>query len=164
MTGPARPAGRPRASRPEGGSANTVLVKHSAGMRYVATVRGHEVRVDQPLADGGTDKAPSPVELFVVSLATCVAYFAGQYLKRHEVSRAGFAVYAEYRKTGRPARVASINLRVIVPAGLPVGLVKPLHAVVSHCTVHNTLQEPPTVDIKIDSEPGAALDHSTDAP
>ena len=42
---------------------------------------------------------------------------------------------------------------MIVPAGLPVGLVKRLHAVVSHCTVHNTLREPPTIDIKIDAEP-----------
>jgi putative redox protein len=68
--------------------------------------------------------------LFVVSLAACVAYFAGQYLKRYGVSRAGLTVDAEYRKTERPARVASINLRVIVPAGLSVGLAKPLHAVV----------------------------------
>jgi hypothetical protein len=71
------------------------------------------------------------VELFVVSLATCVAYFAGQYLERHGVDRAGLAV-------------ASISLRVIVLAVLPAGLMKPLHAVVSHCTVHNTLREPPT--------------------
>jgi putative redox protein len=127
MTGP---AGRPLASRPEDGSATTVVVKHSADTKCVATVRGHELRVDQPLADGGTDEAPNPVELFVVSLAACVAYFAGQYLKRYGVSRAGLTVDAEYRKTERPARVASINLRVIVPAGLSVGLAKPLHAVV----------------------------------
>ena len=151
MTSPAAPVGRPLESRPEEGSATTVVVEHTTGTKYVATVRGHEVRVDQPLAGGGTDEAPTPVELFVVSLATCVAYFAGQYLERHGVSRAGLAVHAEYRKTDRPpARVASINLRLIVPAGLPVGLGKRLHAVVSHCTVHNTLREPPTVDIKID--------------
>jgi hypothetical protein len=41
---------------------------------------------------------------------------------------------------------------VIVSAGLPVELGKPLHAVVSHCTVHNTLRELPTVEIKIDGE------------
>ena len=110
MTGAGGSAGRPLESRPEDGSVNTVVVKHTAGTKYVATVRCHEVRVDQPLADGGTDEAPSPVELFVISLATCVAYFAGQYLKRHGVSRTGFTVNAEYRKTGRPARVASINL------------------------------------------------------
>jgi uncharacterized OsmC-like protein len=117
-------------------------------------VRGHEVRVDQPLAAGGTDEAPTPVELFVVSLATCVAYYAGRYLERHGLSGAGLAVHAEYRKAERPtARIASIQLRVIVPAGLPTGMVKPLHAAVSHCTVHNTLREPPSLDIQIDGEP-----------
>jgi putative redox protein len=153
MTSPTGSVRGPLESWPEDGSATTIVVEHSAGTKYIATVRGHEVRVDQPLDGGGTDEAPSPVELFVVSLAACVAYFAGQYLERHDVSRAGFAVRAEYRKSDRPpARVASINLRVIVPAGLPVGLVERLHAVVSHCTVHNTLREPPTVDIKIDGE------------
>jgi hypothetical protein len=42
---------------------------------------------------------------------------------------------------------------VIVPAGLPVALVRPLRSVVSHCTVHNTLREPPTVEIQIDGQP-----------
>lgn len=114
MTSPA--VRRPLESRPEDGSATTLVVEHTTGTQYVATVRGHQVRVDQPLAGGGTDEAPTPVELFVVSLATCVAYFAGQYLQRHGVSRAGLAVHAEYRKTDRPpARVASIHLRVVVP-------------------------------------------------
>jgi putative redox protein len=154
MTSPAAAVRRPLESRPEDGSATTVVVEHTMGTQYVATVRGHQVRVDQPLAGGGTDEAPTSVELFVISLATCVAYFAGQYLQRHGVSRAGLAVHAEYRKTDRPpARVGSIHLRVVVPAGLPVELAKPLHAVVSHCTVHNTLRQPPTVDIKIDGEP-----------
>ena len=151
MTSPDGDVGEPLQSRPEGGSVSTVVVEHKTVTKYVATVRGHEVRVDQPLADGGNDEAPSPVELFVVSLATCVAYFAGRYLERHGLSREGFTVHAEYRKADRPpARIASIHLRVIVPAGLPAGLVKPLHAVVSHCTVHNSLREPPTVDIQID--------------
>jgi putative redox protein len=154
MISPDADVGEPLQSRPEGGSVSTVVVEHKTVTKYVATVRAHEVRVDQPLADGGTDEAPSPVELFVVSLATCVAYFAGRYLERHGLSREGFAVHAEYRKADRPpARIASIHLRVIVPAGLPAGLVKPLHAVVSHCTVHNSLREPPTVDIQIDGRP-----------
>jgi putative redox protein len=154
MTSPLAPVRQPLQSHPEGGSANTVVVEHNTVTKYVATVRGHEVRVDQPLAAGGTDEAPTPVELFVVSLATCVAYYAGRYLDRHGLSRAGLAVHAEYRKADPPpARIASIHLRVIVPAGLPTGMVKPLHAVVSHCTVHNTLREPPTVDIQIDGQP-----------
>lgn len=51
-----------RAARvpPEDRSATTVVVNHSAGTQYVATVRRHEVRVDQALDSGGTDEAPSP--------------------------------------------------------------------------------------------------------
>jgi putative redox protein len=153
MTGPVTPVRRPVLSR-EGRPASTVVVEHSTGTKYVATVRGHEVRVDQPLAAGGTDEAPTPSELLVASLATCVAYYAGQYLERHGLSRTGFAVHAEYHMADRaPARIGSIHLRVIVPAGLPVGLVRPLRSVVSHCTVHNTLREPPAVDIQIDGQP-----------
>lgn len=108
------------------------MVEHSTGTKYVATVRGHEVRVDQPLAAGGTDEAPTSSELLVASLATDVGYYAGQYLEPHGLSRTGFAVYAEYHMADRaPARIGSIHLRVIVPAGLPVGLVRPLRSVVS---------------------------------
>ena len=73
MTSPLTPVRQPLQSHPERGSASTVVVEHNTVTKYVATVRGHEVRVDQPLAAGGTDEAPTPVELFVVSLATCVA-------------------------------------------------------------------------------------------
>ncbi len=31
-------------------------------------IRGHEVVVDQPVADGGTDAGPTPTELFVGGL------------------------------------------------------------------------------------------------
>lgn len=47
-TSPGVPVRQP--SRPEGGSASTVVVEHKTVTTYVATVRGHEVRVDQPLA------------------------------------------------------------------------------------------------------------------
>ena len=153
MTSPSAPVREPLKSGRVGGGAVRV-VGDSTVTKYVATVRGHEVRVDQPLAAGGTDEDPTPVELLVVSLATCVAYYAGRFLERHGLSRDGLAVHAEYGMADRPpARIVSIQLRVSVPAGLPARLEKPLHAVISHCTVHNTLQEPPTVDIQIDGWP-----------
>jgi putative redox protein len=83
-----------------------------------------------------------------------VAYYAGRYLERHGLSREGLAVHAEYRKADRaPARVASIQLRVTVPASLSTGMLKPLHAAVSRCTAHDTLREPPSVGIEIDGVP-----------
>jgi putative redox protein len=45
----------------------TVVVEHTTGTKYVATVRGHQVRVDQPLAGGGIDEAPTPVEMILAN-------------------------------------------------------------------------------------------------
>jgi putative redox protein len=51
--------------------------------------------------------------------------------------------------TDRPARVAAIRLRLLVPAELPVERWPALQAVAAHCTVHNTLAYPPKVTVEL---------------
>jgi len=125
-------------------------VRFVAGEAYEVTVRGHRLVVDQPADAGGQDSAPTPTELFVASLAACVAFYAGRFLTRHGYSRDGLAVSAGYEiATDRPARVAAVRLSVRVPAGLPPERRAALRAVVSHCTVHNSLASPPAVTIDL---------------
>ena len=132
------------------GDADGMDVRFVAGEAYEVTVRGHRVVVDQPAEVGGQDSAPTPTELFVASLATCVAFYAGRYLTRHGYSRAGLAVSVGYQMASdRPARVSGIRLTVRVPAGLPPERWAALRAVVSHCTVHNSLASPPAVIIDL---------------
>ncbi len=132
------------------GDAQGMDVRFVAGEAYEVTVRGHRLVVDQPADAGGQDSAPTPTELFVASLATCVAFYAGRYLTRHGFSRDGLAVSAGYdMASDRPARVGGIRLTVRVPAGLPPQRWAALRAVVSHCTVHNSLASPPPVTIDL---------------
>lgn len=122
-----------------------------SGESYQVTVRGHRIVVDQPAEAGGDDCAPTPTELFVASLATCVAFYAGRYLARHGRSRDGLGVAVTYRMADdRPARVNDIRLTVHVPPDLPAERWPALRAVVSHCTVHNSLVTPPAVHIDLD--------------
>jgi putative redox protein len=125
-------------------------VRFVAGEAYEVAVRGHRLVVDQPADAGGQDSAPTPTELFVASLATCVAFYAGKFLTRHGYSRDGLAVSVGYdMASDRPARVGGIRLTVRVPAGLPPERWAALRAVVSHCTVHNSLASPPSVTIDL---------------
>jgi len=125
-------------------------VRFVAGESYEVTVRGHRVVVDQPADGGGQDSAPTPTELFVASLAACVAFYAGRFLTRHGYSRDGLAVSAGYdMASDRPARVNNIRLTIRVPADLPPQRWAALRAVVSHCTVHNSLAFPPSVMIDL---------------
>ena len=129
----------------------TVQVRHVAGESYEIGVRDHRVLVDQPAALGGADTAPTPTELFVASLASCVAFYAGRYLTRHGYSRDGLAVEARFDlATDRPARVATIRLVVRVPDDLPAERRPALLAVAGHCTVHNSLEQPTSVHIDLE--------------
>lgn len=129
----------------------TIRVVHRDGDQFELAVRQHRLKVDQPVADGGEDSAPTPTELFVSSLAACVAFYARRFLVRHALPTDGLSVDADFTMATRPARVGDITIRLKVPEGVPDDKRAPLLAVASHCTVHNSLRTPPEVSIEFDS-------------
>ncbi len=127
----------------------TITVVPDGGERYVVRTRGHEFAVDQP-GPGGTDSAPTPTELFVAGLVSCVAYYAGSYLTRHGLDRDGLTVSGDWDfATGRPARVGRVTIRITPPGSLAEDRIPAMLAVASHCTVHNSLGTPPDVSIDV---------------
>jgi uncharacterized OsmC-like protein len=128
---------------------STTTVKYLDGDRFAIGVRDHMVTVDQPLAYGGEDTAPTPTELLVASLASCVAFYARRYLARHQLPTAGLSVTADYTMGTRPARVTDVSVGVQLPDGVPTERHDALLAVASHCTVHNTLTDPPAVTVAL---------------
>ncbi|WP_128378742.1 OsmC family protein [Streptomyces cavernae] len=126
-------------------------VAHVNGDAYAVDIRGHLLMVDQPTDAGGTDTAPTPTELFAASLATCVAFYAGRYLTRHGLPRDGLRVRTEFTMaTDRPARIASVRIVVVPPPALSAQRHAAMLAVASHCTVHNTLHQPPEIGIELE--------------
>jgi len=126
---------------------NDLVVRHLDGDRFAIDVRGHTLLVDQPTDAGGSDTAPTPTELFVAGLASCVAFYARRYLARHHIDPDGLNVSASYEIGGRPTRVHGIKIVITPPVGLPAERRDAFLAVASHCTVHNTLTEPADVEI-----------------
>jgi putative redox protein len=125
-------------------------VVHVAAEEYEIRVGGHRVRVDQPPESGGHGRGPTPTELFVGSLAGCVAFYAGRYLTRHGYGRDRLQVHADFdMATDRPARVAAVRITVRPPAGFPEERIAALDAVASHCTVHNSIVSDPTITVTI---------------
>src|SRR5665811_1187586 len=131
----------------------SMRVEHRGDDKFDINIRGHLVRVDQPVKDGGQDTAPTPTELFIASLASCVAFYARRYLTRHDLPTEGLAVEATFAMGAKPARVAGIDLRLIVPEGVPADRLDAMLAVATHCTVHNTLASEPDVSITLADAP-----------
>jgi uncharacterized OsmC-like protein len=156
------------AARPPEPEIQLIDVGHVTDDVYTVDVRGHRFVVDQPAEVGGGDTAPTPTELFVASLATCVAFYSGRYLTRHGLKRTGLRVRTAYTMaTDRPAahrihhghrpprpgghdRVATIRVAITPPPGLTEKRRAALLAVASHCTVHNSLQQLPDIGIELE--------------
>ena len=65
----------------------TIRIDYETGDRFTIDVRGHRLVTDQPGRDA--DAGPTPTELFVASLAACVAFYARRFLARHHLDAAG---------------------------------------------------------------------------
>jgi len=134
-----------------------INVRHDGGDRFTVGIRGHDVVLDQPIGDGGTDLGPSPTELFVGALAACVGHYARRYLARHGLPEEGLEVCAEFEIVARPARIGPVAIRLTVPPGVPDDRREALLAVASACTLHHTLEDPPVVTVDlVDAEDEAA--------
>jgi uncharacterized OsmC-like protein len=132
---------------------STLTVYHLDGDRFAVCVRDHLFTVDQPFADGGDDSGPTPLELFVGSLTSCVAHHARRYLALHCLPSAGLTVSAEYVTGSHPARVTDVRLEVLLPDGIPAEHRDRVLAVASRCTVHNSLATPPVVTMALAGVP-----------
>jgi putative redox protein len=127
-----------------------ITVTYGGGDRLRIDVRGYVLGADQPVEDGGEDTAPTPTELFVASLAACVAFYAERFLRRHKLSTEGLKVSCAYGWAENPHRVGEIDLTVEAP-GITAGKNEAFTRVIEHCTVHNTLEHPPEVRIRVAS-------------
>ena len=126
-----------------------VRVEHDGGDRFTITARDHRIVTDQPVEVGGEDTAATPTELFVASLASCIAFYARRYLARHDLDATGLAVEASYALGVRPARVTDIEVTMTLPPDFPASRREALLAVAGRCTVHNSIMTPPTITLGV---------------
>jgi putative redox protein len=135
-------------------------VAYQGGARYDILSDRHRIVTDQPVEDGGADAGMSPVELFVGSVASCVGYFVGQFCARHDISREGLKVDAEWTIAEAPHRVGQIQLAIRLPHRVTPELRDRLLKVAHGCTVHQSIVVPAGIAIELNphGHPATASD------
>ncbi len=135
-------------------------VAYQGGARYDILSDRHRIVTDQPVEDGGADAGMSPVELFVGSVASCVGYFVGQFCARHDISREGLKVDAEWTIAEAPHRVGQIQLAIRLPHRVTPELRERLLKVAHGCTVHQSIVVPAGIAIELNphGHPATASD------
>lgn len=125
-------------------------VEFLGGLRFEAATRGHHILSDQPVENGGADSGMTPPELLVSAIGACAGYYAAEYLRARSLPARGLRIHVEADKDTKPARLSAFRIHVEAPN------IEPRHQdgllrAVKHCLIHNTLLQPPSIDVVVDT-------------
>jgi uncharacterized OsmC-like protein len=128
-----------------------VLVNHLGALQFEIKAREHTIVSDQPRENGGHDEGLTPPELLLASLGSCAAYYAAEYLHRHELATEGTRVRVVAEKIKNPARIDNFLIEIDVPVGLSEAHQRGVQDAVHRCLIHNTLMHPPKLEFVVRS-------------
>lgn len=128
-----------------------MTVRWVEGVRMAVETRGHRLMIDQPEAEGGTDRGITPIEMFIGSLGSCIGYFAVRFCRRHQIATDGLNVRLSWDYAEQPHRVGRIAIRLQIQQTMTPSMTDRLRKVVEGCTVHHSLTHPPDIQIELTS-------------
>lgn len=131
-------------------------IRYIGGHKFEASARGHVIVSDQPLDNDGSDYGMTPPELFLASLGTCAGYYASEYLRARGLPDSDLEVRVAGFKGEHPPRFGSLRIEVFAP-DLNERHQHGIRRAVESCLIHNTLVDPPAVEIEVCSSGVPAL-------
>ncbi|MGE0432763.1 MAG: OsmC family protein [Planctomycetota bacterium] len=132
--------------------AKVVSVKAEVGHneRVDAQVGHHVIVMDQPEDSGGEDLGPSPVEVFVASVAACTVHYLRVACRRHDVDASRLTVDAvAIPSTDAPARLGTIQITCHLPGHVPDELKKRLISTAESCYLARTILRSPDIELQL---------------
>jgi len=127
-----------------------VTVEHLGAVQFEIKARNHSIACDQPPENGGYDEGMTPPELLLASLGSCAAFYAAQYLRKYSLATEGTRVRITAEKVKNPvARIDNFRIEIETPLELSEQHRAGVERAVHHCLIHNTLLNPPQIEIEI---------------
>ncbi|MFZ0629849.1 MAG: OsmC family protein [Acidobacteriaceae bacterium] len=133
-----------------------VSVQHLGAVQFEIRARTHTIVSDQPAENHGFDEGMTPPELFLASLGSCAAYYAAEYLRQKGLATEGTRVTVHAEKLLNPARLDNFRIEVELPLACEERDRAGVDRAVHRCLIHNTLLQPPTMEIAVHAPAGAA--------
>lgn len=128
-----------------------VTVEHLGAVQFEIKARQHTIVSDQPPEGGGFDEGMTPPEIFLASLGACAAYYAADYLRQKDLATEGTRVKVVADKVMNPPRIDNIRIEVELPQALEERHREGVDRAVHRCLIHNTLMNPPRIEIAVHS-------------
>lgn len=120
-------------------------IRFPGGKRVEAVHHGFTIATDQPMAAGGDGSAPTPFDLFLVSLGTCAGYYVLAFCRRRDIPTDDIALHLETVRDEGRHRVERIDITVHLPPDFPRRYVDACLKSIDQCAVKRHLHDPPEI-------------------
>jgi uncharacterized OsmC-like protein len=127
-----------------------VTVKHAGDMKFETTIGNHQLIIDVPAEMNGKDRGLTPPQLFVASLASCIAVFATSYCNNTGINAEALTVSLSFDKLTKPARLGNFKAVISIPHGDVGGKEKAVIRAAHFCPIHETIRTAPEVAISLE--------------
>ena len=126
-----------------------IKVTFPGGLRVDAEYKGHVVKTDQPVHQGGEGTASSPFDLFLVSIAACAGFYALAFCKERNIPTEKAGVVMRMEKNPETKMIGKISIEIDLPAEFPERYKRAIIKAVDTCTVKAHLERPPVIEIEL---------------
>ena len=126
---------------------NEIEVTFPGNLKVEAAVGDFSVVTDQPEKSGGDNSAPSPTEYFLVSIATCSAYFALKFCRTRNIDYSDMRLKMGYEWDGDQKRYPILSIALTLPEGFPEKYRAAIIKAMDQCVVKQHLHNPPEFEI-----------------
>ncbi len=116
-----------------------ITTAYKGDMLFETTMGNHTIQIDVPAAMGGSDRGPTPPELFIASLGSCIGAFAANYCQNSGIDTRDMTVDFSFDKADDPVRLINLKATVNLPYGDCQRREKAILRVAEHCPVHETI-------------------------
>jgi uncharacterized OsmC-like protein len=117
----------------------TITTDYRGDMSFTTDLGRHRLVIDVPDSMGGKGRGPTPPELFVASLGSCVAAYVAAYCERTGLDARDLAVDVSYAKAEDPTRLVDLTITVNLPHADCGAREVAIRRVAEHCPVHETI-------------------------
>jgi putative redox protein len=117
------------------------------GKKVNALYKGFDIQTDQPEEADGDGSAPSPFDLFLASVGTCVGYYVLSFCQQRGISTEGLQLELKTQRNQDTGLIGEIGVDIYLPRDFPEKYQRAVQRAAELCAVKQHLERPPSFEI-----------------
>ncbi|PKN38950.1 MAG: osmotically inducible protein C [Deltaproteobacteria bacterium HGW-Deltaproteobacteria-2] len=112
-----------------------------------AHFRDFTVYTDQPVAVGGENTAPSPLEIFLSTIGTCAGFYVASFCQSRSIPMDNMSIMQTVFRNDTTHMVEKITLDIVLPPDFPEKYKAAVIKAADTCSVKKHLLNPPEIQV-----------------